>query len=123
MITWPEEFVHGAAMFNAGRYFETHEVWEEIWKKAPPAERDFYQGMIHLTVALYQAGRSNWYAANSQLRRAARRLARFEPKYGELDLAAFRTAVAGCVAALQNGSPVDRYPTLNLKRTRTCTEP
>lgn len=114
MMTWPEEFLHGAAMFNAGRFFETHEVWEEIWKKAPPAERDFYQGMIHLTVALYQAGRGNWYAANSQLRRAARRLARFEPRRAELDITAFRVAVAECVAQLESGNPVASYPKLKL---------
>ncbi len=115
-VTWPEEFLEGARMFNAGLFFETHEVWEDIWRKAPAEERDFYQGMIHLTVALYQARRGNRPAADSQLRRAARRLARYEPARGELDLSGFRAAVAETVARLHGGRAVnlDQYPKLNL---------
>ncbi len=113
-MKWPEEFLAGAELFNHGRFFEAHEVWEEIWKKAPAAERDFYQGMIHLTVALYQARRENWYAANSQLRRAARRLARYEPKHAGLNIAAFRAAVADAVARLEDGHAIERYPRIKL---------
>ncbi len=114
MADWPKEFLEGAAMFNAGHFFETHEVWEDIWRKAPAKDRDFYQGMIHLTVALYQARRANWRAAHSQLGRAARRLACYEPRRGELDISGLRAAVATAVARLQAGEPVLNYPTINL---------
>jgi len=69
----------GMELFRAGHYFETHEEWEIAWRDAPIAERDFYQGMVHVTVALYQAGRDNAVAARSQMRKAQRRLA----GYGE----------------------------------------
>ena len=64
----------GLQLFRAGHYFETHEEWETAWKAAPREERDFYQGMVHLTVALYQSGRGNRIAARSQMRKARKRL-------------------------------------------------
>ena len=98
---WPVGFLEGVRLFNEGHFFETHEVWEEVWKAAAAEERDFYQGMVHLTVALYQAGRANWRAAHSQLRRAAKRLARFEPLHGNLDVRRLRMAIAEAVAQLE----------------------
>jgi predicted metal-dependent hydrolase len=67
----------GVELFRAGLYFETHEEWEIAWRDATPAERDFYQGMVHVTVALYQAGRDNAVAARSQMGKAKRRLASY----------------------------------------------
>ena len=113
-VEWPAGFTRGVAMFNAREYFETHEVWEDVWRTAPPAERDFYQGMIHLTVALYQAGRANWRAAYSQLRRAQRRLAAFEPAYRGLALRALRESAAAVVAQLEAGGSQSALPRISL---------
>ena len=122
---WPAAFREGVRLFNQGHFFETHEVWEEVWKAAAAEERDFYQGMVHLTVALYQARRANWRAAHSQLRRAAKRLACFEPLHGNLDVRRLRTEVAEGVARLQAGSPAGSdappFPTISLTPT-TCPE-
>jgi predicted metal-dependent hydrolase len=77
----------GWELYRAGRYFETHEEWELAWRAAAPEDRDFYQGMVHLTVALYQAGRGNQKAARSQLAKARRRLARYQPSHHGVPLA------------------------------------
>lgn len=71
----------GLEMFRSGRYFETHEEWEIAWGRAPREEKDFYQGMVHLTVALYQAGRGNAAGARSQMNKARRRLAAYHPSH------------------------------------------
>lgn len=70
----------GLKLFHSRHYFEAHEEWEISWRDAPIEERDFYQGMVHLTVALYQAGRKNATAARSQMRKARRRLAAYFPR-------------------------------------------
>lgn len=111
---WPESFCEGARLFNEERFFETHEVWEQVWRAAPPAEKDFYQGMIHLTVALYQAKRENWRAAHSQLRRAARRLAAFEPARGDLDLRTLQESVRRSVTDLEQGRDNVAFPRIQL---------
>ena len=74
-----DKWVIGLDLFRSGRYFETHEEWEEVWRGASREERDFYQGMVHLAVALYQAGRGNARGARAQIQKARRRLAAYHP--------------------------------------------
>src|SRR6266542_225880 len=52
-------YYDGIALFNAGEYFEAHEVWEEIWHMAYGLKYEFYQGLIQCAVALEHYRRSN----------------------------------------------------------------
>jgi hypothetical protein len=52
-------YIQGVERFNAGDYFEAHEVWEELWLDGPAEERRFIQGLIQAAVALYHASRKN----------------------------------------------------------------
>jgi uncharacterized protein len=47
------ELSEGVARFNAGRFWDAHESWEEIWLGAEPPERTFLQGMIQLAAAYH----------------------------------------------------------------------
>ena len=62
-----------------GRGFEAHEVFEELWRAAEPAERDLYQGLVHVAVATYQDGRGNEVGRTRQLEKALRRLTPYAP--------------------------------------------
>lgn len=57
-----------------GRAFGAHEVLEARWKASPPAERDFWQGLAQLCVALTHQARGNAVGARSLLERAELRL-------------------------------------------------
>ena len=46
------------------------------WRAAPAAERDFHQGLVHVTVAWYQAGRGSRVGCKASSTKARRRLAR-----------------------------------------------
>ena len=59
-------FKRGLEEIRAGRYFEAHEELEEAWRAAPPEERDFFQGLVHVAVAWYQAGRGRPVATGRQ---------------------------------------------------------
>ena len=54
---------------------------EDVWRAAEPAERDFYQGLVHVAVAWYQAGRNRPVATSRQLEKAIRRLTPFAPAH------------------------------------------
>jgi predicted metal-dependent hydrolase len=84
----------GLEHIRAGRYFEAHEELELVWRAAPPEERDFYQGLVHVAVAWYQAGRGKPVATRSQLEKALRRLAAYEPAHRGVDVAALRRQLA-----------------------------
>jgi predicted metal-dependent hydrolase len=93
----------GVELFRNGHYFETHEEWEVAWRAAPAEERDFYQGMVHVTVALYQAGRDNSVAARSQMRKAKRRLAGYGVHHHGVELERLLPEVEQAVERLLAG--------------------
>jgi uncharacterized protein len=93
----------GIEHLRAGRWFEAHEELELAWRAAPPEERDFYQGLVHVAVAWYQAGRGKPVATERQLEKALRRLAAFEPSHLGVDVAALRAQLAELVQTLDLG--------------------
>jgi uncharacterized protein len=81
------ELRRGLDQMRTGRYFEAHESFEDAWRAAGPAEKDFFQGLVHVTVAWYQAGRGNRTGCERQLAKAQRRLAAFVPEHRGVDVA------------------------------------
>jgi uncharacterized protein len=70
-----ERFREGLNFFNAGRYFDAHEAWEDVWRSTEPGPlRCFYQGLIQAAVALLHLERGNVLGARSQLGKAIRNL-------------------------------------------------
>ena len=50
----------GIELFNSGRYWEAHEVWEEEWtpdRKGP--DSGFYKGLIQVAAGCLHYGRHN----------------------------------------------------------------
>jgi predicted metal-dependent hydrolase len=76
----------GIALIRAGEYFAAHEELETAWRAAPTEERDFYQGLVHVAVAWYQAGRGRRIGTERQLAKAVRRLTPFAPAHRGLQL-------------------------------------
>jgi predicted metal-dependent hydrolase len=79
-------FRNGIALIRAGEYFAAHEELELAWRAAPTDERDFFQGLVHVAVAWYQAGRGRRIGTERQLAKALRRLTPFAPAHRGLEL-------------------------------------
>jgi uncharacterized protein len=94
----------GLAQIARGEYFEAHETLEDVWRAADPAEKDFFQGLVHVAVAWYQAGRGNRVGCDRQLEKAARRLAPFAPEHRGVDVAAFLRSVERAQRTVASGS-------------------
>lgn len=69
-------FLEGVEHFNARRYWEAHESWEEIWLEAGDETHQFLQGLIQLTAAYHHVQRRTFSGA---LRLFDAALARLEP--------------------------------------------
>lgn len=102
--SFAERFQRGLDLMRGGSYFEAHEELELCWRAADAAERDFYQGLVHVTVAWYQAGRGNRVGCERQLAKAARRLAPFEPGHRGVDVAAVLAQVGAAARTVASGS-------------------
>jgi uncharacterized protein len=88
--TVEERYQQGLALARRGAFFEAHEEFELAWRSCGAAERDFFQGLVHVVVSAYQRGRGRPVAAESQRQKALRRLAAFEPSHRGLDVAHLR---------------------------------
>jgi predicted metal-dependent hydrolase len=93
----------GLAHFNAGEFFDAHEVWEELWHDCPAIDRRFVQSLIQAAVAIYHWGNGNSAGARTLLARGRAKAADYPPVYYELPLAEFWKAVEETV--LNNTPP------------------
>jgi predicted metal-dependent hydrolase len=81
-------YASGLELARRGAYFDAHEELELAWRGCTAEERDFFQGLVHVVVAWYQAGRGNAAGCGRQLEKAARRLGAYAPAHRGLDVAA-----------------------------------
>lgn len=86
-------YKRGLELARAGRFFEAHEAFEDAWRRCGEAERDFFQGLVHVVVSAYQAGRGRPLAQERQRVKALRRLASYSPAYRGIDVAMLLAAL------------------------------
>ena len=53
--TTGERLERGRLLFNAGRYFEAHEAWEEVWLLEEGDLRMLLQGLIQVAAGCHKA--------------------------------------------------------------------
>ena len=77
---------------------------EDAWRGAPDEERDFFQGLVHVAVAWYQAGRGNRVGCERQLDKAQRRLGPYAPEHRVVDLSSLLAQVGAAQKVVEDGS-------------------
>jgi predicted metal-dependent hydrolase len=74
----PQDTLKAArVLVAAGHPFAAHEVLEARWKAGPIEERDLWQGLAQVCVAITHAARGNQVGADRLFDRAAERLEAF----------------------------------------------
>lgn len=91
------------AAWDAGLFFEVHEILEPVWLGEAPPRRDALQGVIMAGAALHHLCSGNLAGAKSLLRDAARHLER-APGALPLDLARFARELDALGDALERGT-------------------
>ncbi len=99
------QFDAGVRLFNAGQYFECHDVLEDLWSGVRGDARDFFQGLIQVAVALYHVERGNSQGARSMLQRALKRFEAYPERYFGFDLESHRTELQARLLALDSERP------------------
>ncbi len=93
----------GIDLMRQERWFDAHEALEAEWREAPEPERDFLQGLVHVTVAWHHASRGNGAGASRQLEKAARRLAPYAPAHRDVDVSSVLGQVEAASARVAEG--------------------
>jgi len=82
-----DQFERGIAHFNAGEFFEAHEVWEELWLRAPGNDKPFLQGIIQIAAAFHHFKRGNLRGARTLLTAGLGKIDRYADGHKEIDVA------------------------------------
>jgi predicted metal-dependent hydrolase len=114
----------GRALFNAGRYFEAHEVWEEAWLGEEDETRRLLQGLIQVTAGFHKAFQQRQPKGCVRLLEAGLdKLATAADDAGDLDLASFKRAVRSTLEEARSwergqseGLSPDRAPHLDVSK-------
>jgi uncharacterized protein len=99
-----EQFRKGVALFNARKYFEAHEVWEELWLVEPEPEKTFLQGLIQVAAACLHDSRGNISGTQSLLAAGLAKLKRFPDDHRGISLAQLRAEAEELGAASGPGN-------------------
>ncbi len=110
--TYAPLYLEGIEQFNKRNYFQSHELWEELWVSEEEPNKTFYKGLIQAAVALYHYEKGNVHGAKKLLGGSQAYLAPYVPHYAGLDVERFLAEMGRCLAGvvdLQNRpSPEER---------------
>ncbi len=73
-------------LYQEEKFFEAHEVLEDLWHRTHDKDRKFYQGLIQLAAALVHFQRENLAGTQKLFKTASRYLEPYAPQYKDLDL-------------------------------------
>lgn len=102
---------HAAALWQAGLFFEVHEVLEAVWTTATGDTRQALQGVIQIAVAYHHLAHGNLRGARSLLHEGRARLASVPAAaLPALDLGALVAATGPWEEGLAGATPLDAPP-------------
>ena len=89
-------------LFNRRAYFDSHQVLEEAWHEADPADKTFYEALIRLATGLHMRfNRGGSQGAINLLTQALMRLEDFRPSSHGIDVARLYRDIDAHVADLK----------------------
>ena len=89
MSDLPQEYLEGIDLFNRGKFFEAHEVWESIWMHSQGDLRLFYQALIQAAAALLHRQNGNRTGAENLFAASTDKFSRVSPQVLGLDVRGF----------------------------------
>ena len=95
--------IDAAREFNAGRYFEAHEVLEEALEEVPEYLWDLFVGLIQVAVGYHKATQQLWSGAEHMLQRGLEKVESFPPEAAGFNLEALRQRMRTDIERLRSG--------------------
>ncbi len=108
----------GVRLFNAGQFFESHEVWESLWHDVGGGERALLQGLIQLAAAYHHLQHHNRTGAAYLYGRSRPRLAKWGASWHGLELGELLQQADAEFASLDARHSLKRSPMLRFSSRR-----
>jgi hypothetical protein len=81
-----EQFWQGVEQFNQQEFYACHDTLEALWMEAVEPNKQFYQGILQISVACYHLNNLNWRGAVILLGEGIRRLDDYQPIYEDIQV-------------------------------------
>jgi hypothetical protein len=114
-----KKFEEGLAHFNAKKFFEAHEFWEEIWLVEAEPEKTFLQGLIQITAAFHHRHRGNPEGTELLLAAGIVKLSRFPHDHRGLAIGTLRENAKQWARAVGKGDDLGEEALPKLRRARS----
>jgi predicted metal-dependent hydrolase len=108
------DHLHGIALFNRGKFFDAHEVLEDVWRAAPPEEKKIWQGLVQVAVALHHHSTGNRVGMRSVLVRAMNNLSRHPPDFHGVHIPGLLKSLSQWLEAFDNDEPLPPLPRIEV---------
>lgn len=105
-------YIQGIEHFNACDFFESHEVWEELWTEYRGESRKFYQGLIQAAVGLFHFGNGNIRGARKLHKSVCDYLEPYRPFHQGLDVDKFLKEFSTCFAEV--AASTEEFPQIDI---------
>ncbi len=96
-----EELREGIALWEAGRYLEAHEAFEQLWLTEVGPRRHFLRGLIHAAMGFHYVTVGDTASAWSKLGSASSLLQGFTGDFLGLDVDGLRLGIAAARTVLE----------------------
>jgi hypothetical protein len=97
----PDLARQGVEQFNAGEYYQQHDLFEALWVQTATPVRDLYRAVLQVGVAYYQITRGNGRGARKMLLRSLQWLHILPDRCQGIDVKALREDAARVRAELE----------------------
>ena len=105
MNTYDPRYLAGVLFFNAGDFFEAHEVWEDLWAESHGDDRRFVQGLIQAAVGLFHFDSGNLGGAAKLYRSSRDYMAPVGSPFWGLDVVDFWRRMEACFRPVLGPEP------------------
>jgi len=111
-------FQEGIELFNAGRFFECHEAWEQVWNRSHGDEKVAIQGLIQAAVAILHLERGNREGAQSLYAKARAKLDPLGAEFRGIAIGELRDSLQRffAVALGSDSTELPTRPTVNHRK-------
>ncbi|MFQ5950671.1 MAG: DUF309 domain-containing protein [Candidatus Geothermarchaeales archaeon] len=98
----------GLKTFNEGKFFEAHEILEDVWRNEEGPPKNFYRGLINLGVGFAHWQNRKPRAATSVLTAAKELLETYAPSYDGVEVAPLLTQIERSIDVIMRGADESR---------------
>ena len=105
-----DQYLRGISLFNRAKFFDAHEVLEDVWRAAPPENKKFLQGVVQVAVAFHHHSTGNRVGMRGVLERAIKNLREPAGPFQQFELDTLLQSLGEWRTAVDNNLPFPELP-------------